>query len=74
MNRRDMRPSDWQRILRREYISRDCRMHGRRGKESLLVIREVTGPLVVHDAGEDVLIAEKDYAWYRSRWKGCPSG
>lgn len=72
MNRRDMRRSDWQRILRREYISRDCRMHGRRGKESLLVIREVTGPLVVHDAGEDVLIAEKDYAWVQIALEGLP--
>lgn len=72
MNRRDMRRSDWHRILRREYVSRDCRMHGLRGKESLLVIREVTGPLVVHDAGEDVLIAEKDYAWVQIALEGLP--
>lgn len=72
MNQKDMRRSDWQRILRREYVSRDCRMHGRRGKESLLVIREVTGPLVVHDAGEDVLIAEKDYAWVQIALEGLP--
>lgn len=72
MNQKDMRRSDWARILRREYVSRDCRMHGRRGKESLLVIREVTAPLVVHDAGEDVLIAEKDYAWVQIALEGLP--
>ena len=72
MYQKDMRRSDWARILRREYASRDCRMHGRRGKESLLVIREVTGPLVVHDAGEDVLIAEKDYAWVQIALEGLP--
>ncbi|MBD5155143.1 MAG: DUF402 domain-containing protein [Oscillibacter sp.] len=72
MNKKDMRRTDWRRILRREYISRDCRMHGLRGKESLLVIREVTGPLVVHDAGEDALIVEKDYAWVQIALEGQP--
>ncbi len=72
MYQKDMRRSDWPRILRREYVSRDCRMYGRRGKESLLVIREVTGPLFVHDAGEDVLIAEKDYAWVQIALEGLP--
>ena len=61
--KKDMRRSGWPHILRREYVSRDCRMYGRRGKESLLVIREVTEPLSVHNAGEDVLVVEKDYAW-----------
>ena len=69
---KDMRRSDWQRILRREYVSRDCRMHGHRGKESLLVIREVAAPLVVHDAGEDLLVAEKDYAWVQIALEGLP--
>ena len=72
MVKKDMRRSDWQRILRREYISRDCRMHGLRGKESLLVIREVTGPLTVHDGGEDVLIADTDYAWVQIALEGLP--
>ena len=72
MVQKDMRRSDWSRILRREYVSRDCRMHGLRGKESLLVIREVTAPLIVHDAGEDVLIAEKDYAWVQIALEGLP--
>lgn len=67
-----MRRSEWYRILRREYVSRDCRMHGLRGKESLLVIREVTGPLMVHDGGEDVLIADKDYAWVQIALEGLP--
>ena len=71
MYQKDMRRSDWARILRREYVSRDCRMHGLRGKESLLVIREVTAPLVVHDP-EAVLIAEKDYAWVQIALEGLP--
>ena len=72
MNRKDMRRSDWHRILRREYVSRDCRMYGCRGKESLLVIREVSDPLVVYDAGEDALIMEKDYAWVQIALEGLP--
>ncbi|MCI9445473.1 MAG: DUF402 domain-containing protein [Oscillospiraceae bacterium] len=70
--KKDMRRSGWPRILRREYVSRDCRMYGRRGKESLLVIREVTEPLSVHDAGEDVLVVEKDYAWVQIALEGLP--
>ena len=72
MVQKDMRRSDWARILRREYVSRDCRMHGRRGKESLLVIREITAPLVVRDAGEDALIVEKDYAWVQIALEELP--
>lgn len=72
MNKKDMRRSDWYRILRREYVSRDCRMYGCKGKESLLVIREATAPLVVHDAGEDALIVEKDYAWVQIALEGQP--
>ena len=72
MNKKDMRRSDWRRILRREYVSRDCRMYGIRGKESLLVIREITSPLIVHDAGEDALIVEKDYAWVQIALEGLP--
>lgn len=72
MVKKDMRRSDWRRILRREYISRDHQMYGHRGTESLLVIREVTGPLMVHDGGEDVLIAEKDYAWVQIALEGLP--
>ena len=72
MVKKDMRRSDWQRILRREYVSRDCQICGRRGKESLLVIREVTGPLTVHDGGEDVLIADTDYAWVQIALEGLP--
>ena len=72
MNKKDMRRSDWHRILRREYVSRDCRMYDHRGKESLLVIREITAPLAVHGAGEDALIVEKDYAWVQIALEGLP--
>ena len=72
MVKKDMRRSDWHRILRREYVSRDCQICGQRGKESLLVIREVTGPLTVHDGGEDVLIADTDYAWVQIALEGLP--
>ena len=33
MVKKDMRRSDWHRILRREYVSRDCQICGQRGKE-----------------------------------------
>lgn len=73
MKKKDMRRSDWHRsILRREYVSRDCEMYGYRGKESLLVMREVSETLTAHDAGEDALIVEKDYAWVQIALEGLP--
>lgn len=72
MRKKDMRRSGWSSILRREYVSRDCEICGIRGKESLLVMREVAEPLVVSDAGEDARIVEKDYAWVQIALEGQP--
>lgn len=63
MSVKDMKRSDWHRVLKREYIARDCRIDGIRGKESLMLLRELTGPLTIHYPFGDTLIADKDYAW-----------
>lgn len=63
MNIKDMYRSDWKRILKREYFSRGCDICGLPGRESLLVIREISSPLTVSSAGMPVKIVEKNYSW-----------
>lgn len=58
MAMKDMRRSDWSRILSRRYASRPCRFRGREGRVSLLVIEEAAEPLIVQDAGEELNIVE----------------
>ncbi len=46
---RDMRRTEWQRITKRRYISREeTDIFGSAGRISLISIDEVTGPLTVH--------------------------
>lgn len=72
MAMKDMRRSDWSRILSRQYASRPCRFRGREGRVSLLVIEEAAGPLAVQDAGEELNIVEQGYAWVQIALKDQP--
>ena len=70
---RDMYRTDWKRILKRDYTSRECLIGGKPARESLIVIRDITAPMTVSSAGEAVKIVEKDYSWLqiaqdRGRW------
>ncbi len=61
---RDMRRSDWHRILEREYTASPCTFQGMEGVVSLLQIQKVTEPLMVPgENGEKVLIADAGYSW-----------
>ena len=61
---RDMRRSDWHRILEREYTVSHCSFFDMEGVVSLLQIRKVTEPLLVPgENGEKVLIADAGYSW-----------
>jgi len=60
---RDMRRSDWHRILERRYTVRPCRFQDMEGVISLLEINKVTNPLTVHYESGDVLIADNGYSW-----------
>jgi len=60
---RDMRRSDWHRILEREYKASPCSFQNMDGVVSLLQMKKVTEPLKVkHEFGE-VLIADVGYSW-----------
>ena len=72
MAMKDMRRSDWSRILSRRYASRPCRFRGREGRVSLLVIEEAAEPLIVQDAGEELNIVERGYAWVQIAMKDQP--
>ena len=63
MDRRDMRRSDWRRILKKRYVSRPFQADGLSGVESLIGIEAITEPLTVHSALGAVKIVEVGYCW-----------
>ena len=69
---RDMRRTEWQRITKRRYISREeTDIFGSAGRISLISIDEVTGPLTVHYPSRDVLIADAGYSWFQAAVPGA---
>ena len=67
---RDMRRSDWHRILEREYTVSPCSFFDMEGVVSLLQIKKVTEPLLVPgENGEKVLIADEGYFWLQVAFK-----
>ena len=70
MKLRDMYRSDWTRITKRKYISRQCTIGGAEGRESLILIQDITAPLTVSSAGDAIKIVEKNYTWLQIAVKG----
>ena len=66
---RDMRRSDWHRILERRYKASSCSFQGMEGVVSLLQIEKVTAPLTVPYGDEQVLIADAGYSWLQIAFK-----
>ena len=63
MSMKDMRRTNWPRVLRKSYIAQDFEHNGVRGQMSLSVLRELTAPLTVTYPFGNVLIADTDYHW-----------
>lgn len=63
MSIKDMKRTSWQRILRKDYVASDCEICGVQAKKSLIIVREMTAPLVVHYDFADVRIVDEDYGW-----------
>lgn len=66
---RDMRRSDWHRILERTYKASPCSFQGMEGVVSLLQMKKVTEPLKVHHEFGEVLIADVGYSWLQVAFK-----
>lgn len=70
MSIKDMKRSDWHRVLSKDYVARDFDMGSIQGQMSLSILRELTGPLTVHYPFGDVLIADKDFRWLQIALEG----
>ncbi len=68
---RDMYRSDWMRITQREYISRPCTVDSLPGAEALIVMKEITAPLIVHSTEIPVKIVERGYSWLQRAAEGA---
>jgi len=63
LKRKDMKRSEWRRILQKEYQYAECSFEGKRGIASILVLQRVTEPLTVcYDHGH-VTIANEGDTW-----------
>lgn len=63
MQIKDMKRTDWGRVLRKDYIAWDFRRNGHQGRMSLSILRELTAPLTIHYSFGDVLIADEGFGW-----------
>lgn len=70
MYTKDMRRSDWHRILEKDYLARPFAVNGMQGAESLLMIKRVTAPLSVQSGPARVTIADAGYNWLQIAVEG----
>lgn len=70
MYTKDMKRSNWRRVLRKDYVAKDFETDGQQGQMSLSVLKELTAPLTIHYPFGDVLIADKDFRWLQIALKG----
>ena len=63
MSIKDMKRSNWPRVLCKDYAAKNFEIDGMRGQVSLIVLKELTGPLTVHYPFGDVLIADEGFRW-----------
>lgn len=70
MGMKDMKRSNWPRVLRKDYVAQDFENNGIRGQMSLTILRELTAPLTVEYPFGKVLIADRDYHWLQIALEG----
>lgn len=63
MQIKDMKRTDWGRVLRKDYIARDFQQNGHQGRMSLSILQELTAPLTIHYPFGDVLIEDEGFGW-----------
>lgn len=67
---KDMKRTDWQRILERAYAERDFVHNGARARESLMLIKRASAPLSVQSGSEVVKVVDNGYFWLQTAVEG----
>ncbi len=63
LKHKDMRRTDWRRILEREYRYGKCSYQGMQGIASILLLQKVAEPLTIHYEHGDVTIVNEGDTW-----------
>lgn len=63
MKIKNMKRTDWRRLLEKSYVVRDCSPWGYPGRESILRIHKVSQPLWVKEGYGRICIADAGHSW-----------
>ena len=72
MKTKNMKRTDWRRLLEKSYAVRDCAPWGHPGRESILRIHKVSQPLWVKEGYGRICIADAGHSWVQVACHGQP--
>ena len=72
MKTKNMKRTDWRRLLEKSYAVRDCAPWGYPGRESILRIHKVSQPLWVKEGYGRICIADAGHSWVQVACQGQP--
>ena len=72
MKTKNMKRTDWRRLLEKSYTVRDCAPWGYPGRESILRIHKVSQPLWVKEGYGRICIADAGHSWVQVACHGQP--
>ena len=72
MKTKNMKRTDWRRLLEKSYVVRDCSPWGYPGRESILRIHKVSQPLWVKEGYGRICIADAGHSWVQVACHGQP--
>ena len=72
MKTKNMKRTDWRRLLEKSYSVRDCAPWGYPGRESILRIHKVSQPLWVKEGYGRICIADAGHSWVQVACQGQP--
>ena len=72
MKTKNMKRTDWRRLLEKSYTVRDCAPWGYPGRESILRIHKVSQPLWVKEGYGRICVADAGHSWVQVACQGQP--
>lgn len=72
MKTKNMKRTDWRRLLEKTYAVRDCAPWGYPGRESILRIHKVSQPLWVKEGYGRICVADAGHSWVQVACQGQP--